>query len=482
MKKIKLVAKILTIIIICLVGFVGIYLPWKQPIEMNNLVKEYNLSKDLKGYREIILKVSDANKVLDSDKKVIGDTDSYDDDTIKEQKYTKSDEKVNSSEILNEQNFEKSKSIIEKRLSKLGVQDFNLSMNKQTGTIYIQIPEDNITDRVVNNITQTGSVELKDSKDDSKVYLKSENLKEAKVLYNQENTGTAVYMSLQFNKEGKDTLKNISENEYKTLPEKDTDSNKSEDANTEENKEADDTNESKKEDSNTEKTNAEENKEEQKQVTLYISGSAVTTTSFDEPVETGNIDLRTAQPTTDSEALENSIASAQTISALLNNGVLPIKYNVKENQYVKTDIKAETVKKVIIAVAVVVAILLAYMIKKYKARGILATISYIGFVSLYTILLRIFNVTIALEGIAGGIIILVLNYFVNMKLLEVNGDKKEYYKLYLDIIMKLIPIFAISIIFVFIPVTSLASIGMTLFWGIVLMLAYNVTLTKNIVD
>ncbi len=479
MKKIKLIAKILTIIIICLVGFVGIYLPWKQPIEMNNLVKEYNLSKDLKGYREIILKVSDANKVLDADKKVIGDTDSYNDDTIKEQKYTKSDEKVNSSEVLNEQNYEKSKSIIEKRLSKFGVQDYNLSMDKQSGTIYIQIPEDTNTDRVVNNITQTGSVELKDSKDDTKVYLKSENLKEAKVLYNQENTGTAVYMSLQFNKEGKEILKNISENEYKTLPEKDTD--KSEDANNEENKEADNTDESKKEDS-TESSSSEENKEEQKQVTLYISGSAVTTTSFDEPVETGNIDLRTAQPTTDSDALQNSITSAQTISALLNNGVLPIKYNVKENQYVKTDINAETVKKVIIAVAVIVAILLVYMIKKHKTRGILATISYIGFVSLYTILLRVFNVTIALEGIAGGIIILVLNYLVNMKLLEVNGDKKEYYKSYLDIIMKLIPIFVISIIFVFIPVTTLASIGMTLFWGIVLMLAYNVTLTKNIVD
>ena len=479
MKKIKLIAKILTIIIICLVGFVGIYLPWKQPIEMNNLVKEYNLSKDLKGYREIILKVSDANKVLDADKKVIGDTDSYNDDTIKEQKYTKSDEKVNSSEVLNEQNYEKSKSIIEKRLSKFGVQDYNLSMDKQSGTIYIQIPEDTNTDRVVNNITQTGSVELKDSKDDTKVYLKSENLKEAKVLYNQETTGTAVYMSLQFNKEGKEILKNISENEYKTLPEKDTD--KSEDANNEENKEADNTDESKKEDS-TESSSSEENKEEQKQVTLYISGSAVTTTSFDEPVETGNIDLRTAQPTTDSDALQNSITSAQTISALLNNGVLPIKYNVKENQYVKTDINAETVKKVIIAVAVIVAILLVYMIKKYKTRGILATISYIGFVSLYTILLRVFNVTIALEGIAGGIIILVLNYLMNMKLLEVNGDKKEYYKSYLDIIMKLIPIFVISIIFVFIPVTTLASIGMTLFWGIVLMLAYNVTLTKNIVD
>lgn len=466
MKKIKLVAKVLTIIIICLVGFLGMYLPWKKPIEMNNLIKDFNLSKDLKGYREIVLKVSDANKVLDSDKKVVGDTDSYDDDKIKEQKYTKSDEKVNSNEILNEQNYEKSKAIIEKRLNKFGVQDYNLSMDKQSGTIYIQIPEDNNTDRVVNNITQTGSVELKDSKDDSKVYLKSENLKEAKVLYSQVDAGTAVYMSLQFNKEGKDTLRNISENEYKTLPEESKE-------NSEDNEESE---------SSKSEENKDENKEEQKEVTLYISGSAITTTSFDEPVETGNIDLRIAQPSTDSETLQNSITSAQTIAALLNNGVLPLKYNVKENQYVKTDIKTETIRNVIVAVSIVVAILLLYMIKKYKIRGLLASLSYIGFISLYTILLRVFNVTIALEGIAGGILILVLNYLANMRLLEANGDTKKYYKLYLDIIMKLIPIFAISIIFVFIPVTSLASIGMTLFWGIVLMLAYNVTLTKNIVD
>lgn len=466
MKKIKLVAKVLTIIIICLVGFLGMYLPWEKPIEMNNLIKDFNLSKDLKGYREIVLKVSDASKVLDSDKKVVGDTDSYDDDKIKEQKYTKSDEKVNSNEILNEQNYEKSKAIIEKRLNKFGVQDYNLSMDKQSGTIYIQIPEDNNTDRVVNNITQTGSVELKDSKDDSKVYLKSENLKEAKVLYSQVDAGTAVYMSLQFNKEGKDTLRNISENEYKTLPEESTE-------NSEDNEESE---------SSKSEENKDENKEEQKEVTLYISGSAITTTSFDEPVETGNIDLRIAQPSTDSETLQNSITSAQTIAALLNNGVLPLKYNVKENQYVKTDIKTETVRNVIVAVSIVVAVLLLYMIKKYKIRGLLASLSYIGFISLYTILLRVFNVTIALEGIAGGILILVLNYLANMRLLEANGDTKKYYKLYLDIIMKLIPIFAISIIFVFIPVTSLASIGMTLFWGIVLMLAYNVTLTKNIVD
>ena len=40
MKKLKLIAKVIAIIIICLIGFVGIYLPWQKPLQMNNLVKE----------------------------------------------------------------------------------------------------------------------------------------------------------------------------------------------------------------------------------------------------------------------------------------------------------------------------------------------------------------------------------------------------------------------------------------------------------
>ena len=139
MKKIKLVTKVIAIIILCLIGFVGIYFPWKKPLDMKNEIKDFSLGKDFTGYREIILTLSDANKVYDSDKKLIGDTDSYDDSSIKENKYTKSEEKVNSTESLNIDNYEKAKSIIEKRLNEFGVQEYNLSMDKESGKIYIQI-------------------------------------------------------------------------------------------------------------------------------------------------------------------------------------------------------------------------------------------------------------------------------------------------------------------------------------------------------
>ena len=87
MKKLKLVAKIIAVIIICLIGFVGVYLPWNKPLQMDNKIKDFTLGKDFTGYREIMLKVSDANKVLDSNDKVVGDTDSYDDSSIQSNSY-----------------------------------------------------------------------------------------------------------------------------------------------------------------------------------------------------------------------------------------------------------------------------------------------------------------------------------------------------------------------------------------------------------
>ena len=160
---------------------------------------------------------------------------------------------------------------------------------------------------------------------------------------------------------------------------------------------------------------------------------------------------------------------------------MPLKYKVTENRYIASEIKTSTIRNILIVVAVVFALLLVYMVVKYKFRGILAAISYMAFVSLYLLLLREFNVTIAMEGIIGGIIVLALNYIINMRLIKTK-DNKEYYKTYLDIIMKLIPVFALSIAFVFIPVIALSSLGMVMFWGIVLSLIYNVAITKHIID
>jgi len=437
MKKNKLVlaTKILAIIIICLIGFVGIYLPWEKPFEMNNLIKDYKLSKDLKGYREISFEVS-------------------------------SDEE--NKDTLTEENFVKSKTIIEKRLNALGIQDYNLSLDKSNGTIYLQIPEDDLTDRVVSNVSETGSIELKDSKDEKEVFLTNDNLKKVEYGYGRDNNGYVVSLKIEFNKEGTEILKNLSENDYKTLPE---DEEKDEDSSEEKSED--------KKDSETE----ESEKEEQKEVTLYLSGNATTTTSFDEVITDGTLGLTVGRALQDQNAVNDAFNSAKTISILLNNGPLPIEYEVKQNQYVSTDINANSVKTVVIVFAIIVAILLIYMVTKYKQRGLLSIISFLGFVAILLLAMRVFNVTIALTGIVGIMLVILLNYVVSLKLLSVdNSDNKAYYKQYTDIVMKLIPLFVISMIFVYMPITLLSSIGMVMFWGIVIILAYNPAITKHIVD
>ena len=438
MNKLKLATKILAIVIICLISFAGVYV--QNGNKMENILKEFTLSKDLKGYREIILKLS-------------------------------IEEGANSDDVLNTENYEKSKSIIQKRLDDMNVEDYNIALDKQTGNIYLQIPENDITDKIVSNITETGNVEVKDSEDENNILISSDKFKKARSLYSTTESGTAVYVELIFNKEGKEQLRNLSENEYKKLPEEDTNTTTEENAEETENEEK--TEESK-----------EEEKPKQKEASLYMSGEKVTTTSFEEPVKEGKIQLTIGgKASTDTKTIKNNILSASTITAILNNGILPVKYTVDENQYVKTDIKADVVRNVLLVIAGVFVILLVYLIIKFKFKGVFAAISSIGFVGLYLLLLRYTNVVISLEGIVAGVIAVFINYLIVKKLLENRvEDKKKYYQNYLDIIFKLIPIFVISIIFFFVKVTVLESFGMVMFWGITLMLIYNITVTKHLVD
>lgn len=510
MKKNKLIlaAKILAVVIICLIAFVGIYV--QKANKMENVVKDYKLGKDLEGYREFTLKISDAYKVLDSDGKEIGNTDIYDDASISSSKYKKSEEKVNSDDSLTAENYEKSKEIIEKRLKSFGVKDYNISLDKSTGEIYIQVPENSDTDKIVSNITELGTIELKDSEDNSKVYLSTNNLKKARTLYNTTESGTNVILELQFNKDGKNTLKDLSENEYKTLENTNNttsdsnttsentneSSNESSENNTDESSE-DTTNTTSEETKNNSKNaedasnessedssdNSSKKTETQKKVTLYISGNQIISTSFDDVIENGAIDLSMDKASSDKNEISESFKSASTIATILNNGELPLTYKVDENKYVKTDITTNSVKITLTIVGVIIAIGFVYLIIKFKLKGVLALISYICFIALATLLLRYTNVEISLSAIVAGIIIAILNYLFNFKMLKIDvQDKKEYNKTYLQLLMKLLPIYAISIIFCFISWTVLSDFGMVMFWGITLIAIYNRLITKHIVD
>lgn len=495
-KKLKIVTGILAILVICLVSFVGVY---KQNMnQMQNQVKGYHLTKDLKGYRELVFEVSDATEVLDSEGNIVGNTDNYSDETIASYSYQKTENKINGEENLNLENYQKAKTIIETRLKSLGVEDYNIGLDTQNGTIYLQIPEDNTTDHTVSNILQVGNFEIRDSKDPSKVYITNDEIKNVAALYNTTTTGTTVYLEIEFNETGKNILKEISGGEYATQEESsetNTTDNSTQTENTVETEnavEAEATTENQTEESSS--TEGEENstsetteEDTQKEITLAIDDNDMITTSFDTAIEDGIIDLSMGQETTDAESITDTLQSTSTIALLVNSGKMPLTYKISQNSYINTDISQDMVQKVIYVIAILVIIAVLFLIVKYRLRGLIAGLAYIGFIALDLLLIRYTNVSISLESLVAAIIILMINYIITMQLLKINEKDSEQRKTgqaeqFKSMILRLVPIFIISIIFAFVSWTKIYTFGMFMFWGVLLSVIYNYIVTKNMLD
>ena len=160
MKAVKISTIILLIILVSMIGFLGIYRQNKN--QMSNVVKDYSYSMSINGARniELVINTDTTEVIKDSEGNVIEDAT---DEEIEQNGYVTEEVAVNSDEIKTVENYNKTKEIIEKRLKKLGVEEYNISLNTKTGEIIVEIPEDDKTDTVVSNINTVGKFEITDS-------------------------------------------------------------------------------------------------------------------------------------------------------------------------------------------------------------------------------------------------------------------------------------------------------------------------------
>ena len=484
-KMLKKIMKILAITAICLISFGGIYI--RENNQYKNLVKDYKKASDIKGYRQLTFEVSDANIVLDSEGKTLGNTDNYDDETIAQNSYQKSETKVNPEENRNIENYKKVKSIIEKRLQGLGVDNYSISINEETGKIFLKIAENEETDHAVSNILQVSKFEIRDSEDESKVIIKGEDLKKASALYNTNEQGTTVYLQLELNKQATKTFADITSNEYKTIEKKEeTSANENEST----------TSEVKTSEENTEESTAEEQKdnnenkkeeEKQKEIVLAIDNNKMITTSFEEPIVDGILDLSMGASSKDSTTITNSLKSTSTIALLLNSGELPLTYKATQNQFVKNSFIEENINNIIYIAIAITVILMIIMVLKYKAKGIMGAVSFIGFIAIYLLLIRYTNVAISLESMVAISTVSIALYLGITNLLKINEPdeelkKKAFTKEYKSFISRIVPILIISIVFSFMKWETISTFGMVAFWGTILGIIYNVTITRKMID
>ena len=163
MKKVKILTIILAIVLVTMIAFGGIYIQVQN--RMSDKVKDYSYAMDLKGSRNIRLKVDDSTNTIikDSEGNEVEETEELTDEQLAEKGYTKEETPANSQYVLSEENYSKSKNIIEKRLKKLGVDNYIIKLDKQTGDIVIEIPENDQTDSIVSNIGTPGNFEIIDT-------------------------------------------------------------------------------------------------------------------------------------------------------------------------------------------------------------------------------------------------------------------------------------------------------------------------------
>ena len=462
--KVKLITEILAIVIIVLVSFVGVY---KQDYnKMINKVKEFTYSKDLDGYREVVLEVSNIDDTETNEES----TENNEDAEASEDGESNSQEKETEKSYYEE--YKEAKKIIEKRLKLLGVQDYNISQNGDNGSIYLQIPENENTDHVLSNLLQIGNFEIKDSEDSSKVFINNDNLKKVSTVYNTTANGTTVYLQFDFDKNGKKTLKDLSSGEYKTNTEDNTSSSNEEETSENNSEETAESTE------NSETEQKEENK--QKKIILAIDDSDLITSSFDDVMETGSINLSMNRATTDQDSINETLKSASTIANILNSGKMPLTYEIKQNAYIQSDITKSTLSKICFIISIIFAVCLIYIILKFKSKGIIAVIANIGFIALDLLLVRYANVSISLESIVVAVITALCNYLMVYEFLSTKETKKTR-ELLKSQIIKAIPILLIAIIFTFSAFTKLSTAGMFLFWSVTLSFIYNYTLTRDMI-
>ena len=436
-KKLKMILIILLIILISIISFAGIFI--QDTKFMKNIIPSYQLGMDLYGYRAITIAVNDDTE------KVYYDKDGNEVEEEAKDGYSK-DIPINSEEVLTNDNYLKTKQIIEKRLDDLNISEYLIRLNENNGTITVQLPENDMTDIASQFLYSRGIFTIEN--ENGEVLLDNSNLEKVQVGYTNTGTnGNTIYLSFHFNEESFEKLNEITKTYVDGTDEDGNDTSK--------------------------------------QVSIKIDESPLIETTFDEEISNGILSL-TLGTSTDNNTLNSYIEQASNIAILLNSGNLPITYEVEQNRFIKSDITLDNAIVPAIILGIVVIIAFVFLIIKYKKRGIIAIISYIGYLAILLIAIRYTNLVITMEGVCGILISAILNYILLVYILQVLKNKElnivEYKKTYnksiLQVISVLIPTIIIGIVLCFSTWLPVYSFGTIIFWGVLIMAIYNAIITR----
>lgn len=407
-KPLIILAYVIIILLISLVSFGGIYV--KDKNKMSNVIRDYILGTDLGASRNIVIKVDEENE-----------------------------------ELLTEENYAKARDIVVSRLKYMKLDYYEMKFDESTGTIYLDVPENSRADYAAQYSVTKGEFKIEDN-DTKELLLSKADVKEAKVQYQTTESGTTVVINIEFNKDGAEKLRNISNTYVQS-----TDS---------------------------------EGNDTTKKIKMSLDDTTIMTTYFAQEMTDGQMQVSLGT-SSDSEQIQNRITQATNIAVFLNTDTMPLTYKIDVNKSVYSSLTDNVLKIAIIVSVVIFALLLVYMIIKYKKEALLAVVTNIGFVAILLLIIRYTNVDITLTGLITIPISIIIQYVFLMNILKVKTEKidndskvqrvKETIR---NGIEKLIPVAVIAVVFALTKWETVYSAGMLLFWEIAVLILYNLSTLK----
>ena len=467
-KKLSIVLILLLIILISIISFVGIFYQSKN--QMVNAIPAYTLGTDLSGYRKIVLTVDE-------------------------------DDEGNTEDVLNQDNYVKSANVIKSRLKSMKVQDYTVRCDEGTGQIEITIPENTQTEYILSDITQKGNFEIRNTAN-NEVLMNNDDIRSVSVdvVPSSYSAGvSAIYMDIHFNNAGSKKFRDITR-DYQNVVTNDTAENSivaetestmsnsttnSTAENETENSTAEETaNETDESNSTNETSNetSEETAEEDNttEIGLYIDGTSMMKTSFSQIIDNGVMSLSLGSSSSN-EQTQILKYQADSLASILENDAMLIQYSVTGNIYISSPID-QNVINVLIGIGICIAIvMLIVAIIKYKSKGVVVSVCMVGFIALYLLVLRYANVVITLEGIFSVALVFVINYILNIMILNriQKNVEKTFTKALTKFSLSMVPMLILAVVCCFSSWMSLFSFGMILFWGLVTSVIYNLVITRS---
>lgn len=446
----KIVLAMLFVVLVSLVSFVGVY-------KGKNLLKEYSLGKDFSDKKVVTFSVKEdatteeqnteneeANSEEQNTENGTNETNTTEQNTensTEEQNNEK--EEANSEEQKNEnvqtdeqKEYKNSKNIIEKRLAAMNSEEYDIRLNERTGNLVIEVPSD-MDASYLSEIVSKGKAQILNQSTNETI-IETNGFKNASTRIDSTSYAKpVVLLSIKFTNDAKKTFKNV----------------------------------------NTKYTDS-EGKESEATFAFTLNGETLysdTAESFANTAKNGSLELVLGQED-DEENLEADYQSALALVSIINSGEISTDYKLESVKIVSSNIN---IKTIIIIAAIIGLIMLIYAIYKVKKKGILPVLSLIGLVATILLVLRYTNVKITLFTILGLAVIVLSNYILILKTLS---NDKTFKQNFIEMLNILVPCLIVAVVFCCSPYLQLATMGMTIFWGIIVMFIYNAIITRILID